>query len=156
MKNSGVINIAPVPAIAPALTPAPAPALAPAPAIAPALTPAPALDPALITFINIYSVERGEAVIFVRCSQAAAIVPGQLPVGGVGEAVQEGDDDPCHPVHNVGGHMGLVVLGVRVQLDHHGSGESAEEVGDKDADDGPGHLLLPPVLLLLPGERCDW
>ena len=45
--------------------------------------------------------------------------------------------------------MGLAVLGVCVHLDHHGGREGAEEVGDEDADDDPGHPLLPPEPLLL-------
>ena len=45
--------------------------------------------------------------------------------------------------------MGLAELGVGVHLDHHGSREGAEEVGEEDADDDPGHPLLPPEPLLL-------
>ena len=51
--------------------------------------------------------------------------------------------------------MGLVVLGVAVQLDHDGGGEGAEEVCHQDTDDGPGHPLLPLVLLLLPGDILE-
>ena len=77
-------------------------------------------------------------------------VPGQLPVGGVGETVEERYEDPCEPVHDVGWYVGLAVLGVGVHLDHHGGREGAEEVGEEDADDDPGHPLLPPEPLLLP------
>ena len=45
--------------------------------------------------------------------------------------------------------MGLAVLGVGVHLDHDGGREGAEEVGEEDADDDPGHSLLPAVPLLL-------
>ena len=87
--------------------------------------------------------------------QTAALGAGQLPVGGVGQAVQQRDDDPGQPVHDVGGDVCLVVVSVGVQLDHDGCGECAEEVGDQDPDDGPGHPLLSPVLLLLPGDVLE-
>ena len=79
-------------------------------------------------------------------------VPSQFSVAGVGEAVEERDEDPCEPVHDVGWYVGLAVLGVGVHLDHHGGWEGAEEVGEEDADDDPGHPLLPPVPLLLPAD----
>ena len=79
-------------------------------------------------------------------------VPRQFSVAGVGETVEERYEDPCEPVHDVGRYVGLAVLGVRVHLDHHGGREGAEEVGEEDADDDPGHPLLPPEPLLLPAD----
>ena len=51
--------------------------------------------------------------------------------------------------------MGLAVLGISVHLDHHGGREGAEEVGEEDADDDPGHPLLPPVPFLLPADVLE-
>ena len=51
--------------------------------------------------------------------------------------------------------MGLAVLGIGVHLDHHGGREGAEEVGEEDADDDPGHPLLPPVPFLLPADVLE-
>ena len=48
--------------------------------------------------------------------------------------------------------MGLAVLGVGVHLDHDGGREGAEEVGEEDADDDPGHPLLPLVPFLLSAD----
>ena len=76
-------------------------------------------------------------------------VPRQFPVGGVGETIEERYEYPGEPVHDVSWDVSLAVLGVGVHLDHHGGREGAEEVGEEDADDDPGHPLLPPVPFLL-------
>ena len=51
--------------------------------------------------------------------------------------------------------MGLAVLRVRVHLDHDGGREGAEEVGEEDPDDDPGHPLLPLHPFLLPADVLE-
>ena len=82
-------------------------------------------------------------------------VPRQFSVGGVGEAIEERYEYPCQPVHDVSRNVGPAVVGVGVHLDHHCGREGAEEVGEEDADDDPGHPLLPPVPLLLPTDILE-